>query len=142
CIGAWNHWCGMNNNGQLRDLATLPLTGIAGFLLTKHLSTLIDAVGGIVAKILTYIGNNTLYIFIFHIISFKPISILKIWWYGLEPEQVGCHMVIHYNNHEDLFWLLYTVAATAIPLTVLWLWRRHAAPRVPKLKSLFIKRAV
>jgi len=31
CVGAWNHWCGMNNNGQMRDLLTLPLTGTAGF---------------------------------------------------------------------------------------------------------------
>ncbi|MDE6236700.1 MAG: acyltransferase family protein [Muribaculaceae bacterium] len=140
CIGAWNHWCGMNNNGQIRDLLTLPLTGIAGFLLTKHFSTLIDAAGGIVAKGLTYIGNNTLYIFIFHIISFKPISMFKIWWYGLEPEQVGCHMVIHYNNHEDLFWIIYTVAGTALPLLGLWLWRRHAAPRVSHMLNVAISR--
>lgn len=129
CIGAWNHWCGMNNNGQLRDIVTLPLTGVAGFLVTKHLSTLIDLAGGLVARLLTYIGNNTLYVFIFHIISFKVVSWLKIMWYGLDPGEIGSHMVIHYNNHEDLFWILYTIVATGLPLIVLWLWRSHAAPR-------------
>lgn len=127
CVGAYNHWCGMNNSGQIRDLMTLPLTGIAGFLFTRHISGLIDAAGGAVARILTYIGNNTLYVFIFHIISFKAVSLLKIWWYGLDPAQIGCHMVIHYNNHEDLFWLLYTVAGTAIPLVCLELWRRRSS---------------
>lgn len=131
CIGAWNHWCGMNNNGQIRDLITLPLTGAAGFLVTKHFSTLINAVGGILAKTLTYIGNNTLYVFIFHIISYKPVSLLKIWWYGLDPGEVGCHMVIHFNNHEDLFWMIYTIAGVGIPLGVLWLWRH---PKLLKLR--------
>lgn len=130
CVGAWRHWCGMNNNGQLRDLLTLPLTGVAGFLLTKHVATLIDSAGGMAARWLTHIGENTLYVFVFHIISMKAVSLVKIWWYGLDPAQIGCHMVIHYNNHEDLFWLLYTVAGVGIPLGVLWLWRRHAAPRL------------
>lgn len=116
CLGASQHWCGMNNNGQLRDLLTLPLTGCAGFLLTRHMAGLIDAAGGVAARLLTYVGNNTLYIFIFHIISFKTVSALKILWYGLDPAQIGCHMVIHFNNHEDLFWLLYTVAGTTLPL--------------------------
>lgn len=137
CVGAWNHWCGMNNSGQMRDLVTLPLTGVAGFLLTKHISTLIDVAGGIVAKVLTYIGNNTLYVFIFHILAYKPVSMLKVWWYGLDPGQVGCHMVIHFNNHEDMFWLLYTIVGTALPLIILWLWRRHASPRVIDFRRAF-----
>ena len=141
CVGAWNHWCGMNNSGQMRDLATLPLTGVAGFLLMRHLSSIIDLAGGIVAKFLTYLGNNTLYVFIFHIISFKSVSLLKIWWYGLESEQIGCHMVIHYNNHEDLFWILYTAAGTALPLLCLYLWRRHGAGRVKNILSLIPGRA-
>ncbi len=125
CVGAWSHWCGMNNSGQLRDIVTLPLTGVAGFLLTRHVASIIEAAGGFVSRLLVYIGNNTLYVFVFHIISFKAVSLLKIWWYGLDPAQIGCHMVIHYNNHEDLFWLLYTVAGTAIPLLGLELWRRR-----------------
>lgn len=123
CIGAYNHWHGMNNQGEIIDLITLPLTGICGFIFVKHISTFINSMGGLMARCLTYIGNNTLYVFIFHIICFKPVSMLKILWYGLEPEQIGCHMVIHYNNHEDLFWLLYTVVATALPLLGLYLWR-------------------
>lgn len=123
-FAAAQHWCGMNNKGTLRDIWTLPLTGTAGFLMCRYAATLIDATAGIVKKTLVFIGENTLYIFIFHIISFKPVSLLKIWWYGLDPAQIGCHMVIHYNNHDDLFWVLYTIAGVAIPLLVLTAVRR------------------
>ena len=62
----------------------------------------------------------------FHIISFKLISLLKIWWYDLEFGQIGCHMVIHYN-HTDFFWVLYTIAGVAVPLAVLQLYRATKA---------------
>ena len=125
---ATQHWCGMNNNGQLRDLLTLPVTGTAGFLMTKYIAELIDMRESIMRRLLVFVGSNTLYVFIFHIISFKAVSWLKIIWYGLEPEQIGCHMVIHYNNHEDLFWILYTIAGVGIPLLVLTAVRRaHAS---------------
>lgn len=136
CLGAWHHWCGMNNGGQMRDLFTLPLTGISGFLLTRHAAGLIDRAGGIAAKLLGYVGNNTLYVFVFHIISMKSVSLLKIWWYDLDPAQIGCHMAIHYKNHEDLFWILYAIGGTAIPLAVNWAWKRHALPRIPKLRLM------
>ena len=72
--------------------------------------------------LLVFIGDNTLYVFIFHIISFKAVSLLKVWWYGLDPGQIGCHMVIHYN-HTDFFWVLYSVVGVALPLAVLSLYR-------------------
>lgn len=125
-VGASQHWCGMNNKGVMRDLLTLPLTGMAGFIACKHLATFINTAGGKVASLLTYIGNNTLHIFILHIMSFKVVSWIKILWYGLDPAQIGCHMVIHYNNHEDLFWLLYTVVGTALPLLLLEAWRHRS----------------
>ena len=75
---------------------------------------------------LAYIGDTTLYIFIFHIIAFKPVSLLKIWWYGLDPGQIGCHMVIHYN-HTDFFWVIYSVAGVTLPLAGLWACRRFRA---------------
>lgn len=123
CAGAWFHTCGMNNSGQMRDLITLPLTGVSGWIVTRHLASLIDIVESPMKRLLVYIGNNTLYVFVFHIISYKSISALKILWYGLDPAQIGCHMVIHYNNHADLFWILYTIAGVGIPIGVLALYR-------------------
>lgn len=126
CFAAVQHFSGMNNGCKLRDLITLPLTGTAGFIMLRHVSTLIDSVASPIRRFLVFTGNNTLYVFVFHIISFKLISLLKIWWYDLEFGQIGCHMVIHYN-HTDFFWVLYTIAGVAVPLAVLQLYRATKA---------------
>ncbi len=124
CVGAWYHWCNLTHNDKLRDAFTLPLTGCAGFLLIRHVSGIIDVTGGVVARMLNYIGKNTIYILVSHILIFKLVSLLKVLWYGLDLSQVGCVPVVHYNNHEDLFWLLYTVVGTALPLLCVEVWRR------------------
>ncbi len=130
CFAAVMHFHGMNNFGELPDLWTLPLTGTAGFLLTCHIAALIDARTALLRRLLIFVGNNTLYVFVFHIISFKFVSLLKIWWYDLPWEQIGCHMVIH-DMRPDAFWIIYTIGGTAIPLSVLFVWRRLRA-RVAK----------
>lgn len=141
CLGAFNHWCGMNNSGQIRDIFTLPLTGCAGFMITHWVATVIVRLEGRVMQLLSYIGENTLQIFVLHIISYKVVSAMKIAWYGLDPGQIGCHMVIHFNNHADLFWIAYTIAGTAIPLLLTEAWRRWLSPAatrlVPKIISSF-----
>ena len=37
-------------------------------------------------------------------------------------------MVIHYRNHEDLFWILYSLAGVALPLIGLRLWQMCPRP--------------
>ena len=86
--------------------------------MVHYLSSIIDAKDGRLRNLLVFIGDNTLYVFIFHIISFKLVSLIKIWWYGLDPAQIGCHMVIHFNNHDDVFWILYSIVGVAVPLIV------------------------
>ena len=54
----------------------------------------------------------------------KVVSLLKIWWYGLDPRQIGCHMVIHDYAQTDCFWILYTIAGVGIPLSGYWLYSR------------------
>lgn len=115
CFAAKMHFSGMNNGAKMRDLITLPLTGLAGFMLIEHVSRLIDRKEGRLRRWLIFIGDNTLYIFIFHILAFKPVSLLKIWWYDLEFGQIGCHMVIH-DHKGDLFWILYSIAGVCLPL--------------------------
>lgn len=116
------HTCGMNNRGKMIDLLTLPLTGSIGFLMTYWLSGYIDVLGGALRRLLCHIGDHTLYILLWHIPAYKLVSWLKIQYYGLDPAQIGCHMVIHENN-TDFFWILYSVAGVAVPLLLLALWR-------------------
>lgn len=130
-IAAKLHLSGMNNGGRIQDIVTLPITGCVGFLMTHYAARLIDRRDTRFRQLMIFIGENTLYVFIFHIISFKAVSLAKIWWYDLDPLQVGCHMVIHYN-HTDFFWVLYTIAGTAIPLAVLYLYRTISASRAKR----------
>lgn len=132
CFSAKMHFSGMNNGAKIQDLLTLPLTGILGFIFIYYLSNKIDSRNNKIRDLLVFIGNNTLYVFIFHIISFKLVSVLKIWWYGLDWGQIGCHMVIHEHN-GDLFWILYSIVGVAVPLAGLQLCRKI------KRKSGFMK---
>ena len=115
---AFSHYApsGMDWNAAFDKFAKLPLPAICGFLMVYNVSTWIDRRDGIVRRFLVFCGNNTLPVFVFHIISFKLVSLLKIWYYGLDPRQIGCHMVIHEHSKDDLFWILYTIAGVGIPI--------------------------
>lgn len=118
CGAAWLHLSGMNNGAKPRDLWSLPLSGCIGFLMVHYIAKVIDSRDGVFKRLMVFIGENTLFVFVFHIISFKLVSLAKIHWYDLDFEQIGCHMVIHYN-HTDFFWVLYTIAGVAVPLITL-----------------------
>ena len=122
--GAHLGWQGMMLKVKLHTVATLPFTGAIGFLMVHHIASWLDRHDGVVKRFMVYCGNNTLYIYVFHIISFKIVSALKIWYYGLDWGQIGCHMVIHENSTTDLFWVLYTIVGTAVPLLGITLYRR------------------
>lgn len=109
------HLSGMNNHALWRDLWSLPLTGVIGFATVLGASRLLGF--GTAARALAYVGANTMPVFVFHILAYKPVSMLKVWWYGLDPLQVGCHMVVHFNN-TDAFWVLYSVVGVSLPLAV------------------------
>ena len=111
----------MNWRSTYTQFLSLPVPALLGFLMTYNISRWIDRTKGWMKKFLVYTGDHTLNIFIFHIISYKVVSLLKIWYYGLDPRQIGCHMVIHEYSQQDLFWILYTVAGVGIPLLGTWL---------------------
>ena len=123
---------GMGLNVQLKTVATLPITGAIGFLMVHSIASCIDRHDGMVKRFLVYCGENTLYIFVFHIISFKLVSALKIWWYHLDWGQIGCHMVVHEHSTTDLFWVLYTIVGTIVPLLGIWTYRKLKTKMIPK----------
>ena len=111
----------MNWRSTYTQFLSLPLPALLGFLMTYNISRWIDGSKGWVKRFLVYTGDHTLYIFIFHIVAYKTVSLLKIWYYGLDPRQIGCHMVIHDYSQQDYFWILYTIAGVGIPLFGTWL---------------------
>ena len=108
----------MNWRSTFEQFLSLPIPAICGFLMTYNIATWIDRHEGKVKDVLVYVGNHTLPVFVFHIVSYKVVSILKILYYDLDWAQIGCHMVIHDHSADDCFWLLYALAGVAIPLSV------------------------
>ena len=106
----------MNWRSTYTQFLSLPVPALLGFLMTYNISSWIDKHEGKFKQFLTYTGDHTLYIFIFHIVSYKVVSLIKIWYYGLDIHQIGCHMVIHEYSQQDYFWILYTIAGVGIPL--------------------------
>ncbi len=126
---------GMTLKPRLWDVLTLPLTGVMGFLAFHHISTCISRHPGIVSRFLAYCGDNTLYVFVFHISAFKVVSVLKIMCYGLDWHQIGTHMVVHLNTATDGFFILYTIAGVGIPLLWIHTWR-HLSAKIRNHKTL------
>ena len=116
--GTCLRWHGMVLTPKLQDVLTLPLTGIVGFMLTHNVSTWLSHRDWSVKRALAYVGDNTLYIFIFHILAFKIVTAIKIAYYGLDWGQMGTHMVVHEHSTDDAFFLLYTVVGVAVPLAL------------------------
>ena len=114
----------MNWRSTFVQFLSLPLPAILGFLMTYNISCWLDKHENLLKRFLVYTGDHTLYVFIFHIVSYKVVSLIKIAYYGLDPKQVGCHMVIHEHSQEDQFWILYTIAGVGLPLLGIWLYEK------------------
>ena len=115
---------GMSLRQRIRDVFTLPLTGIAGWIMTYNVSFHIAKLKGYFTEFMKYCGEHTLYIFIWHVSAYKLVSLLKIWWYDLDPRQIGCHMVIHDYASTDCFWILYTIVGVGLPLLGYWCYNK------------------
>lgn len=114
-------------NARFNDFLALPIPALCGFLMTYNISTYIDRHENRLKRFLVFCGDNTMCIFVFHILSFKLVSLIKIWYYGLDIKQIGCHMVIHEHANDDCFWMLYAIAGVCLPLAWTFAYRRIVA---------------
>ncbi|MBP5314368.1 MAG: acyltransferase family protein [Muribaculaceae bacterium] len=122
--GTLLRWHGMNLTPKVIDIATLPLTGICGFLLLHNLALAFDRHRNDLHRLAVYIGDNTLIIFVLHIISFKAVAALQIAVYGMDWQRIGSHMVVHDPTTAAGFFILYTIAGVAIPLALNAAWHK------------------
>lgn len=113
----------MNWRSDFKEFICLPIPAVLGFLMVYNISATIDKRNNWFKKFMVYCGENTLCIYVFHIVSFKLVSLIKIWYYNLDYLQIGCHMVIHEHAKEDLFWILYSIVGVGIPL--IWNYYYH-----------------
>lgn len=111
---------------NIGSIYALLVAGTAGFLLLRALAHYLLLLPEKVLRPLLYIGENTLYVFAFHLAAFKVVSALKVGVYGLPWTMVGGHPVVQWAK-DDWFWLAYLVVGTALPLLWVWNWRRLCA---------------
>lgn len=139
-LAAWLKFSGMNIRPLLQDPFTLPLTGIAGWIMTYNFSVYLAKFNNSrLVRGLIYCGNHTLYVFVWHVAAYKLVSLIKIWIYDLDPRQISCHMVIHDYSADDYFWIWYTIAGVGIPLVGYYYYSKYISPRLPKISNLFVK---
>lgn len=81
-------------NPNFTQFISLPLPAIAAFVMFTYISAWIDRHPGLIKRTFAYIGEHTLYIFAFHLVAFKVVSALKVWFYDLPWEAVGGHPVV------------------------------------------------
>ena len=112
---------------SLVNFLKLPVPALCGTLMTYNISLWIDKRSGLMRRFLVYCGNNTLCILVFHILSFKTVSLVKVWFYGLDYLQVGSHLVVHVNERTDGFWVLYTIVGVGLPLAWTYIYRKAVA---------------
>lgn len=124
-------------NPNFTQFISLPLPAIAAFVMFTYISAWIDRHPGLVKRTFAYIGEHTLYIFAFHLVAFKVVSALKVWFYDLPWEAVGGHPVVITPANNWIWVILYLAAGVILPL--LWLKSyRKFAPKIDLNQTLVI----
>ncbi len=124
-------------NPNFTQFISLPLPAIAAFVMFTYISAWIDRHPGLIKRTFAYIGEHTLYIFAFHLVSFKVVSALKVWFYDLPWEAVGGHPVVITPANNWIWVILYLAAGVILPL--LWLKSyRKFAPKIDLNQTLVI----
>ncbi len=116
----------MSYTADFTHFLALLLPAAGGFGLLYYISQRLDRHENMVKQALVYVGERTLYVFVFHIIAFKLVSLVKIAFQGLPWEMMGCHPVIPSADGE-LYWVLYFLTGVLVPLGGLALYRHYAA---------------
>lgn len=124
-------------NPNFTQFISLPLPAIAAFVMFTYISAWIDRHPGLIKRTFAYIGEHTLYIFAFHLVAFKVVSALKVWFYDLPWEAVGGHPVVITPANNWIWVILYLAAGVILPL--LWLKSyRKFAPKIDLNQTLVI----
>ena len=109
--------------GSVLSVPILTVAGTAAFIWLRGLSEFILQLPEKYTQWLQFTGENSLYIFVFHLLAFKVASMIKVGVYQLDWAMVGGHPVV---QHElgDGFWLLYIFVGVILPILPVWIWKK------------------
>lgn len=103
---------------RLSSPLLLALGSIAGFCLIYGLANLLNRVPKL-NSVLGFIGENTVFVLLFHLLAFKLVSMLKVAVYKLPREMIGGYPYVH-SDEGSWFWILYSIVGLALPLGIVW----------------------
>ncbi len=96
---------------------------IGGTLMVIYISERLLSVkigGGKIKQCLIYIGNNTMPILTWHLLSFKLVALLLIAIYDLQSNYLGYFPVIPNNpdtySYYTSFWVFYSIVGVTLPI--------------------------
>lgn len=109
--------------GSVLSVPILTVAGTAAFIWLRGISEFILQLPEKYTQWLQFTGENSLYIFVFHLLAFKVASMIKVGVYQLDWAMVGGHPVV---QHElgDGFWLLYIFVGVILPILPVWIWTK------------------
>ena len=109
--------------GSVLSVPILTVAGTAAFIWLRGLSEFILQLPEKYTQWLQFTSENSLYIFVFHLLAFKVASMIKVGVYQLDWAMVGGHPVV---QHElgDGFWLLYIFVGVVLPILPVWIWKK------------------
>ena len=90
-------------------------TAMIGTLMVFYVSKKIDRLQTVASKWLVYIGNNTLTILTWHMLSFKIVNLIVIYAYGLPIARLAEFPVIEEYSQQGWF-LLYFFIGVIVPM--------------------------
>ncbi len=120
----------MGYTATFTQFIAYPVPAIAGFFCCYYVAVHLDKWNNVLSRGLAYVGDRTLYVFAFHLVAFKLVSMIEVAYYGLDWLQVGGHTVVHHAGDSNAFFLLYTIVGVGLPLLVRYGYQRLEPQRV------------
>ena len=95
-------------------------TALIGTLMVLGVSRLLASHDNWIKRFLVFVGDNTMDILTWHFLSFKLVSLMLIWIYGLSIARLAEFPVIEEFAYQG-WWVLYLVVGVAVALGVKYL---------------------
>lgn len=97
-----------------------PLMTVIGIIFTYNLSRVIMKVLPKLSEVLQYLGKNSLYILLLHVLGFKFVSVLLVWLYGLNADtSKNLYDMVVRDYVGDYWWIVYALVGVMFSIGVM-----------------------
>lgn len=97
-----------------------PLMTVIGIIFTYNLSRVIMKVLPKLSEVLQYLGKNSLYILLLHVLGFKFVSVFLEWLYGLNADtSKNLYDIVVRDYVGDYWWIVYALVGVIFSIGVM-----------------------